>query len=81
MGIAFVFWSRAVARGSAARLGALSYLTPLLSTLCVYFALGKPITGATWVGMALIVGGSALGARPWRAAAPRRRALDAGSAP
>ncbi len=77
MGIAFVFWSRAVARGSAARIGALSYLTPLLSTLCVSFTLGKPITGATWVGMALIVGGSALGARPWRAAAPRGRVTRA----
>lgn len=60
MALAFVCWDRAMARGSAARIGVLSYLDPLLSTLCVAAVLGSALTGATWIGMALIVGGAAL---------------------
>lgn len=60
MALAFVCWDRAMAKGSAARIGVLSYLDPLLSTLCVAAVLGAALTGATWIGMALIVGGAAL---------------------
>ncbi len=59
MAIAFVCWDRAMRLGSAARIGALSYLDPLLSTLCVAAVLHKTLTGATWIGMALIIGGAA----------------------
>jgi drug/metabolite transporter (DMT)-like permease len=59
MGIAFWCWSRALALGSAARIGLLSYLDPLLSTLVVAAVLGKEITRASALGMALIVVGSA----------------------
>jgi drug/metabolite transporter (DMT)-like permease len=59
MGIAFFCWNRALSQGSASRIGALSYLDPLLSTLAVSFTLGKPITGTSWLGMALIIGGAA----------------------
>lgn len=60
MGIAFLCWDRAIAGGSAGTIGALSYLDPLLSTLCVAWVLGKPITGATWSGVALIIAGAML---------------------
>jgi drug/metabolite transporter (DMT)-like permease len=59
MGIAFWCWSRALALGTAARIGLLSYLDPLLSTLVVAAVLGKEITRASALGMALIVVGSA----------------------
>jgi drug/metabolite transporter (DMT)-like permease len=60
MAIAFLCWDRAMAEGSASRIGALSYLDPLLSTLCVSFALDKPLTAASLGGMALIIGGAAV---------------------
>lgn len=60
MALAFVCWERAMTRGRASTIGALSYLDPLLSTLCVGWALGKPITSATWTGMALITLGAAI---------------------
>lgn len=60
MALAFVCWERAMMRGRASTIGALSYLDPLLSTLCVGWALGKPLTTPTWIGMALIVAGAAL---------------------
>lgn len=60
MALAFVCWERAMTRGRASTIGALSYLDPLLSTLCVGWVLGKPLTGATWAGMALIIAGAAV---------------------
>jgi len=57
--MAFVCWDRAMRLGRASTIGALSYLDPLLSTLCVAFALNKPLTTPTLVGMALIIGGAA----------------------
>ncbi|HVO31019.1 MAG TPA: EamA family transporter [bacterium] len=59
MAMAFVCWDRAMRLGRASTIGALSYLDPLLSTLCVAFALNKPLTTPTLVGMALIIGGAA----------------------
>lgn len=59
MGIAFHCWGRALALGSAARIGVLSYLAPLLSTLALAAALERPISAANWLGMGLIVGASA----------------------
>jgi drug/metabolite transporter (DMT)-like permease len=59
MGIAFFCWNRALSRGSAARIGTLSYLDPLLSTLVLAAYLRTPPDVSTWVGMALIVGGAA----------------------
>jgi drug/metabolite transporter (DMT)-like permease len=58
MALAFFCWDRAMRTGSAARIGALSYLDPLLSTVLLGLTLGKPLTAATWMGMALIVGGA-----------------------
>lgn len=59
MALAFHCWGRALALGDATRLGTLSYLDPLLSTLTVAWWLGAPLSAASWVGMALIVGGAA----------------------
>ncbi len=59
MALAFVCWDRAMATGRASRIGALSYLDPLLSTLCVAAFLGRSISAASWTGMALIVAGAA----------------------
>ena len=60
MALAFVCWERAMTRGRASTIGALSYLDPLLSTLCVAWVLAKPLTLVTWTGMALIVAGAAV---------------------
>lgn len=60
MALAFVAWGRALARGSAARLGALSYTDPLLSTLLVAWHLERPLGPSVWLGMGLIVGGASL---------------------
>lgn len=59
LAVGFVCWQRAVTLGSAARIGALSYLDPLLSTLAVAWWLEKPLSPRAWVGMALIVAGAA----------------------
>jgi len=59
MAVAFTAWDRAMRLGRASTIGALSYLDPLLSTLCVALVLAKPLTGPTLAGMALIVGGAA----------------------
>ncbi|MCO5172102.1 MAG: EamA family transporter [Planctomycetes bacterium] len=59
MALAFHCWGRAMALGDAARLGLLTYLDPLLSTLAVAWWLGEALTGASWAGMGLIVVGAA----------------------
>lgn len=58
MALAFVCWDRAMRTGHAGAIGALSYLDPLLSTLCVAAVLGKPLSGATIAGMAMIIAGA-----------------------
>lgn len=59
MALAFHCWGRALAQGDATRIGTLSYLDPLLSTLAVAWWLGAPLSAASWAGMALIVMGAA----------------------
>jgi drug/metabolite transporter (DMT)-like permease len=61
MGAAFYCWDAALKRGDPRRIGALSYLTPLLSTACLVLVGGKPFTMIAAVAMALIIGGAALG--------------------
>ena len=58
LGLAFVAWGRAMASASAARVGVLSYLDPLLSTLLLAWSLGRSLSAPTWIGMALIVVGA-----------------------
>jgi drug/metabolite transporter (DMT)-like permease len=61
MGAAFYCWDAALKRGDPRVIGALSYLTPLLSTACLVLLGGKPFTGVAAVAMILIVAGAAIG--------------------
>lgn len=70
MALAFVAWGKALELGSAARLGLLSYVDPLLSTLLLAWHLGERLDGAAWAGMALIIGGAA-GPAVWALVRPR----------
>ena len=53
-------------RGDPRTIGALSYLTPLLSTLLLTLVSGGSLTRFTAIGGALIVGGAVLGTLPRR---------------
>ena len=61
LGAAFFLWDRAFKTGDPRRIGILSYLTPLASTLLLALVSGRPLT--LWLGMAaaLIVGAAAVG--------------------
>jgi drug/metabolite transporter (DMT)-like permease len=73
MGLAFYTWDAAMKRGDPRVIGALAYLTPLLSTLVLVLFGGRRLTGLTAAAMGLIVAGAAVGslgqlARPQRPA-------------
>ena len=75
MGSAFYTWDAALKRGDARVIGALAYLTPLLSTLNLVLWGGRHLSAASAGAMALIVLGAALGSldlflRPVREAPP-----------
>jgi len=61
LGFAFFTWDAALKRGDPRVIGALTYLTPLLSTLILVKGGGHPFTTPTAFGMAAIVTGAALG--------------------
>ena len=63
LGAAFFLWDAALKRGDARRIGILSYLTPLASTLLLVATSGRPLT--LWIGLAgvLIVGAAIAGVR------------------
>jgi drug/metabolite transporter (DMT)-like permease len=61
MGAAFYCWDAALKRGDPRVIGALSYLTPMLSTACLVLIGGKAFTGVAAMAMILIVAGAALG--------------------
>jgi len=60
-GIAFYAWDRALARGDSRIIGALSYLTPVLSTLSLVLFAGQSLTLATGIAVVLIIGGASTG--------------------
>lgn len=62
MGAAFFLWDAAMKRGDPRTIGALAYLTPLGSTLCLLAAGVGTLTPIVGVAALLIVGGAALGA-------------------
>ena len=62
LGLAFAAWEAALARTSAQSLGALSYVTPVASTLLLSCALARPLGLPLALALALVVGGAALGA-------------------
>lgn len=61
MGAAFFLWDVALKRGDARAIGALSYLTPLGSTLALVASGSGELTGSAALAGAMIVGGAVLG--------------------
>jgi drug/metabolite transporter (DMT)-like permease len=62
MGAAFFLWDAALKRGDPRTIGALAYLTPLGSTLCLLAAGVGTLTPAIGAAALLIIGGAVLGA-------------------
>jgi len=67
MGAAFFLWNYAMTRGDPRTIGALSYLTPLLSTLLLTSLGGGSLTALTALAGCLIVAGAVLGTLAGRA--------------
>ncbi len=63
LGAAFYLWDAALKRGDPSRIGILSYLTPLLSTLLLVAISDRPLTGWIVAAAGLIVGAAAVGLR------------------
>jgi drug/metabolite transporter (DMT)-like permease len=61
MGAAFYAWDAALKRGDSRVIGALAYLTPLLSTLNLVLWGGKRLSGVSLAALGLIVVGAVLG--------------------
>jgi len=61
MGGAFYTWDAALKRGDPRTIGALAYLTPLLSTLNLVFIGGKSLSAVSGLAMGLIVTGAVVG--------------------
>jgi drug/metabolite transporter (DMT)-like permease len=61
MGGAFYAWDAALKRGDPRVIGALSYLTPLLSTLNLVMLGGKRLSPVAGIAMSLIVAGAVVG--------------------
>jgi drug/metabolite transporter (DMT)-like permease len=60
-GVAFYCWDLALSKGDARVMGALAYLTPVLSTLGLVFFAGQEMVFSTFVAMLLIIGGASAG--------------------
>lgn len=65
-GLAFYFWDSATRNGDSRVLGALAYLTPVISTLGLVFFAGKSFTVMSFIAMVLITGGASLGLLDFR---------------
>jgi drug/metabolite transporter (DMT)-like permease len=60
MGAAFFLWDAALKAGDPRRIGALAYLTPMLSTLVLAFASGQGLSARALAAMTIIVGAAVL---------------------
>jgi drug/metabolite transporter (DMT)-like permease len=60
-GLAFYTWDMAIQKGDTRVLGALSYLTPVLSTLGLVIFAGQELKSSTLIAMLLIIGGASSG--------------------
>lgn len=69
-GIAFYFWDSATRRGDPRVLGALAYLTPVISTLGLVIFAGKEFTLTSFIAMVLITGGASFGLLDFRKKVP-----------
>ena len=63
LGAAFFLWDAALKRGDPRRIGILSYLTPLASTLLLVLTSGRELTLWILLAAALIVGAAVVGIR------------------
>jgi drug/metabolite transporter (DMT)-like permease len=63
LGAAFFFWDAALKRSDPRRIGLLSYLTPLASTLLLAATTGRTLTPSLMVATLLIVGAALVGLR------------------
>jgi drug/metabolite transporter (DMT)-like permease len=61
-GLAFFLWDRALKFGDPRIIGAISYLTPVISTVLLVFFTHQDATSATWIAMGLMTLGSVVGA-------------------
>jgi drug/metabolite transporter (DMT)-like permease len=61
LGAAFFLWDAALKRGDPRRIGVLSYLTPLASTLLLAASSGRPLTLAIGLAGLLVVGAAGVG--------------------
>jgi drug/metabolite transporter (DMT)-like permease len=60
-GVAFYAWDRALSLGDTRVIGALSYLTPVLSTLGLVLFAGQSLNFVSSLAMVLIIGGASSG--------------------
>ena len=60
---AFFLWDAALKKGDARKIGILSYITPLASTVLLMFATGRPLTWGIGLATVLILGAAVLGSR------------------
>lgn len=60
-GLSFYAWDLAISKGDTRVIGALSYLTPVLSTLGLILFAGQSLTFFTTISMILIIGGASSG--------------------
>jgi drug/metabolite transporter (DMT)-like permease len=63
LGAAFFLWDAALKNGDARKIGILSYITPLASTVLLLLATGRLLTWGLGLATALILGAAALGSR------------------
>ena len=63
LGAAFFLWDAALKKGDARKIGILSYITPLASTVLLMFATGRPLTWGIGLATVLILGAAVLGSR------------------
>ena len=63
LGAAFFLWDAALKKGDARKIGILSYITPLASTVLLMFATGRPLTWGIGLATLLILGAAVLGSR------------------
>jgi drug/metabolite transporter (DMT)-like permease len=71
LGAAFPLWAYAARHAALPVLGLLSYLTPPLSTLLLGWAAGRAPSPWAWAGLAVVLGGAALGGGRMRPAQRR----------
>lgn len=63
LGAAFFLWDAALKNGDARKIGILSYITPLASTVLLMFATGRALTLGIGLATVLILGAAVLGSR------------------